>query len=508
MKKSWLILLVLLAAGCVAPGAQQLNAASVPNADAAAGWALKALPSGSGHDHNDPTQHKGLSTPNFQVLGYEPLGTASMQNKSAGGWACGELATTKDGRKLAVVNSFTTDVMFVLVDITDAAAPHKVGEFVLPEGHAYDVAMTPDGTHVLIAQNNPRPSAVSASLPLASTQRAYYRDACTGAQSDLDPNQILSALPGVVLVNIEDAAHPKIVNGFFSGVLGPHSVATARVDNVTWAIVSALQLEHQASFYEFYQIDGDALNLISVYQAPPAVRTAPPPVLNGHMDGTIAKHPVTHQLLAYLADWNAGLIIVDMTNPRVPITLSQYSEASDPTQYIDPAGSIHDVWPLNTTWEGKHYVLAGQELGDKPAGRPSGWVYIIDDTDPTNIKVAGRWTLPVESPWQGFLVFSLHYIAVYDHTLFASAYHAGVWAADISDVAHPKTLGVFVPDREPPSPPDPKKLTASPDVEDILVQPDGTLVTFDAYSGAYTVKFTPDPSVPALPAWTDAHPVK
>jgi hypothetical protein len=464
---------------------------------------VRALPTGSGHDHHDPAQHRGLSTPNFEVVGWSPLPTAAMENKSAGGWACGETSVTSSGRHLAVVNSFTTDVMFVLVDITDPAHPQKVGEFVMPEGHAYDVAMTPDGAHVLLAQNNVRQGQITGAL-----QQPYFRDACTGAHVPTDPNGLLSVLPGVVLINVADPTHPKIVDGFFSGAVGPQSVATSQVDGVTYAIVSALQIEHQASFYEFFTVEGDKLDLQSVYQAPP-VPGQTPAILNGHMDGTIAKHPLTHQTLAYLADWNAGMIVVDVSNIRVPLYVSSFSEMKDPTVYIPADGSIHDVWPINGTWEGRHYVLAGQELTDKPADRPSGWVYILDDTDPANLKVAGRWTIPVEREWQGYLAFSLHYVGMVDRTLFVSSYHAGLWAVNLStpeQIANPPTLGVFIPDRAPPDPPPAKDQTGTPDVEDVLPQPDGTLVTFDAYSGAYVLRFHPETSgVPALPAWTLTH---
>jgi hypothetical protein len=500
-----LLVASLAATGCLSPSDPGVVPTPPPIA-VNASWAITALPTGEGHDHHDPAQHRGLSTPNWEIVGWNALPTEAKANASAGGWSCGESGVTKTGRHVAVVNSFTTDVMFVLVDITDPAHPMKLGEYVMPEGHAYDVAMTPDGAHVLLAQNNVRKGNLG--VPgLAAT--SFFRNAC-GETVPTDPADILSTLPGVVLFNVEDPMHPKIVDGGFGGAFGPHSVATSLVDGVTYAIVSALQSQHQGSFFEFYTVDGDKLTLLSTYQAPPQ-KDAPPPLLNGHMDGTIARHPVTKQLLAYLADWNAGLIVVDLTIPQAPVTVSQFTETTDPTAFIDEGGAIHDVWPINGTWEGKHYVLAGQELTDKPQGRPSGWVYILDDTDPANLKVAGRWTIPVEREWQGYLAFSLHYIGMVDRTLFVSAYHAGLWAVDLSTaerIKSPTTLGVFIPDKTPPSPPNAKDQTATPDVEDVIPQPDGSLLTFDAYSGAYVLRFHPETAVPMLPAWTDAHPVK
>lgn len=501
------LLVATFVAGCVSVPQPPDATATLGAIDAS--WAVRALPTGSGHDHHDPAQHKGLSTPNFEVVGWNELPTDAFQNKTAGGWSCGEAGTTKDGRRLAVVNSFTSEVMFVVVDVTDPAHPEKIGELVMPEGHAYDAAMTPDGTHVLIAQNNVRKGALGLpALPLAA-RAPVFRSACAGVEVPLDPNELLSTLPGVVLISIADPEHPAIVDGFFGGALGPHSVATSRVDNVTYAIVSALQLEHQASAFEFFTVQGDHLQFESAYQAPP-VPGQTPALLNGHMDGTIAKHPVTKQVLAYLADWNAGMIIVDVSNIKLPMYVSSFSEMKDPTVYIPEDGSIHDTLPIEGLWEGRHYVLAGQELTDKPKARPSGWVYILDDTDPASLKVAGRWTIPVDREWQGYLAFSLHYIGLVNRTLFVSSYHAGLWAVDLStpeSLANPPTLGVFMPDREPANPPDPKEQTGAPDLEDVLPQPDGTLLTFDSYSGAYVLRFHPETAVPVLPAWTVAHPV-
>ncbi|HWH07665.1 MAG TPA: hypothetical protein VNX21_00600, partial [Candidatus Thermoplasmatota archaeon] len=127
------LLLALALAGCVTPAAQDGLGSSAAPVDAS--WAVRALPHGDDHDHFDIAQHQGLSTPNFRVVGWDPL-VVDAKGQTAGGYLCGETATTEDGRQLAVVNSFVTDVVFVVMDVTEPAAPRKVGEFVLENGHS------------------------------------------------------------------------------------------------------------------------------------------------------------------------------------------------------------------------------------------------------------------------------------------------------------------------------------------------------------------------------------
>lgn len=161
----------------------------------------------------------------------------------------------------------------------------------------------------------------------------------------------------------------------------------------------------------------------------------------------------------------------------------------------------------------KHYVIAGQEFIQRPENRPSGWVYVIDDTDPTNPVEVGRWTLPYDSEpnWaEGspccLETFSTHYFRLVDRTLFVSMYHAGLWAVDLSApelLAEPNAIGVFVPDR---SPPDPRReptggYDLTPFVLDAFTSPDHTISVFDGYSGLYSVKFDPTVELPAPTPW-------
>lgn len=507
-----LLVLVLAIAGCVQ---SPTDAAGSSDAARAAGtqWAAAALTYGEGHDHTDPKQHANMTTPNFEQLGWEPLETAYHQ-KTSGGYLCGEAATTAEGRRLAVVSSFTTDVAFVVVDVTDAAHPAKLGEYVLKGTQTYDVTLTPDGLHVAIAAdsigNNEDPRAA----PLLTPPRFFdvqYRNACTGEVTQvLGPEEGIPMKPGVVLVGIKDPQKPVFEDFQATPFLGPHSVTSAKDGNMVYVVASITNLAHAGSYFNFYQVQeapvgGAKLVLLSTVDAQQYGETLTgfKALGNGHVDAVLAKHPGTGKLVAYLSNWDGGLIVLDMSNPRAPLKLGQWAD-----KQVE-GGAMHSAFPLPEMWDGKHYVIAGQEFLHRPVDRPTGWVYILDDTDPANVKEVGRWTLPAdtEPEWGNNELFSTHYFAVQGKTLFVTMYHGGVWAVDLSDptkYAEPPTIGVFMPHEEPPNPPKVNwkgQIRSWPYVLDVIPYDDGTLVTFDATSGAYTLRFDATRPMDAPTPW-------
>ncbi|HWG91425.1 MAG TPA: hypothetical protein VNZ52_11315 [Candidatus Thermoplasmatota archaeon] len=516
---AFLVTLLLLGgalAGCIGQGeAPTTPPAGDTAAEAPLDWAARALPYGDGHDHWDPAHHQNLSTPNFQVLGWDPMIT-DLKGRTAGGHLCGDAATTKEGRRLAVSHSFTTDVAFVVVDVTDPTMPQTVGEYILENVHVYDVAMTLDGLHVVVGANSDtegpdNPPAVPLNLTKGLLRvQPKFRDACTGETRAVGPEATIPLAPGAILVGIKDPANPTFEDFQPTPVLGPHSVSTAEVDGKQWALASITNLQHSGSYFSFYEVTntplGPKLVLLTTYQAPPPPDGAVP-VINGHVDGTIQKHPLTGQILAYLANWDAGMLVLDVTNPRTPMLLDSWTDFEGGLGYLagDDRGAIHGTLPIEGTWGGRHYTFAGQELVSRPKARPTGWIHVIDTTDPKNIEPVGRWTLPVDVEWDSALVFSTHYFDLVNRTLFVSMYHGGVWAVDVSnesDFANLRTIGVFLPDRVSPNPPGKDGAGDwAPTVLDVLPFPDGTLTIFDSLSGVYTVRFDETRPAPAPEPW-------
>ncbi len=490
----------LTAAGCLQgaePGVDASTTGPLPP-DFALDWALNAIPFGDGHDHADYAHHQNLSTPNFRVIGWNPL-ESDVLGTTPTGMGCGGIGTPDGERRIAVVHTFSTDVAFVVADVTDPTNPVKLGEYVLENIHAWDATVTPDGRHVLIGayppvlkpgwSPGPPGTDVLGALDTVVVQ-PKWRDACTGEERAAGPEQSLPLAPAIIMVGISDPENPVLEDFVPQPILGPHSVSSALIDGTLYAMSSVTNLVHEASYYSFFEIvgtptGGAVLEPLSTIEAPGVAS----PALNGHVDVEMQKHPITGQVLAYLANWDEGLAVYDMTNPRVPMPVSTWKDGT--------RGAIHETMPFDVLWNGTHYTLIGQEVGE-PVDLPSGIVYILDTTDPANPVEVGRWTLPMKPKWDGGLQFSTHYLEVVNRTMFVTNYHGGLWAVDISDPSQPGAVGLFVPDRAPPKP-HPRQ--GGPVVADVLAWEDGILTVWDGSGGIYQLRFDDSNPAPKPEPW-------
>ena len=474
-------------------------------------WPSLALPFGEAHDHLDATHHENLSTPNFEVVGWDPLIT-EHHGRTSGSYMCGDVSEGDD-RTIGVVHSHLSDVAFVVVDLTDPAAPTMLGELVMANTFIYDVAVTPDARFVALATSDPSQE----DEPPFFAGKAVFRD-CQGethpvpvaprVQGPLDDAPLAS---GVVLVDLVDPAAPEIVDWTPMPLLGAHSVYATEIDGTYHILGAATNLEHHGSFFQFITIDtlptGPKMVVQSTYRPAPPTEGEQPRI-NGHVDGWIQKHPVTGMVVAYLADWDGGLVIVDLSDPKVPREIGRWTNyAGQPatTVYGDDSGSVHTAVPMYTTWDDRHYTFIGQEVVGAPSNTPTGVIYIIDTTDPSDPHPVGAWTLPVEAKWGATLMFSTHYVTLFEESrmLFVTMYHGGVWAVDVSNVTAPDTRGVFLPTNVSPKPPGDlySAYNWAPTVlEAEAIGPD-LLAVWDGGSGVYTVRWAPDVVVPDVPEW-------
>jgi hypothetical protein len=525
-------LLVLAAAGCLAaPSAVKPEAAGAAAA-LPPDWYAGALAHDAGHDHGDIAQHQNLSTPNFRLLGHDPLLMQYYAGKPGPGFGCGGWGTRSDGRRLEVVGTSSNDAPFVLVDVTDPAHPQKVGEFVAKGMGIYDADITPDAKYVVLAfdQQTRVPVGVGEGQSLGQAPppapALEFDGACGRVEVPL-PDTVALA-PGIVLVDVTDPAHPTFTDWDPMPERNLHSVYAARIDNVTWVVGSELggpprppafptsTSVHALGYFAFDQVQdtplGTKLVRMSTYFTPPVTMGGDPPVTvpvrNGHTDVSMAKHPKDGKTYAYLADWEGGVLVVDLSNPRLPQLVGQWTPPHPLTVYPNGDGdcyrsAIHEVLAAPDLWDGHHYVFAGQECPMKTDTKaPGGSVFVLDDTDPSQLKLVGSWHLPEDTGvWTVPYQASPHYLALVDRTLLVSDYHAGLWAADVStpeQLKAPPSIGVYLP--AIPSPLMPDKPFEVPFDEQVDAYPDGTIALIEDTTGIYLLHFDAgDPAPPAPP---------
>jgi hypothetical protein len=383
----------------------------------------------------------------------------------------------------------------------------------MDQTHVYDLAITPDFRYVLLA-TSPLGSLDNVNKALAEGPPllATFRDACTGEERPVyGPEAGLPFASGLVLVDISNPRAPNAIDFRMFPYLGGHSVSVSMVGNRPIILTSVANIPGQLSYYVFLEIletpAGGKLNLVSVYQdLPLSAQGQVEMALVTNHDGTIHKHPITGEYIAYLSYGNWGLVLVNVDDPSNPRYLGRIVPW-DHVPKADPgSGYIHEAVPIDEVWDGKHYTFVGDECGGHPVGTPTCLAYAIDTTDPTNPKIAGAWTLPHDVAWTAGLQFSLHYLGYYNKTLFATVYHGGMWAIDVSKLTTgtPTSLpsiGVFMPPNVSPKPPAGYLVGYSPRVNDLNVFPDGVLVVYDAWTGLYTVRFHDSNPAPPPEPW-------
>ncbi|MHB8586487.1 MAG: LVIVD repeat-containing protein [Thermoplasmatota archaeon] len=538
--------------GCISANIQPIHGASAARASALpSDWYEAALNHDKDHNHSDINQHMNLSTPNFHLLGHDPLLTEAYNGTPAYGYGCGEAGTTESGRTLFVVNAFQNSLTFVLEDVTDARHPIKVGEFYEKGMGSYDADITPDGRYVVLAFDQqtraPVPSSptgptlagtdasggASGSGETPSAPRIGFHGLCAdNANIEFPLPDAAVATAGIVLVDVSDPAHPKLADWDPMPGRNLHSVSTALVNGVDWVIGSELGGAlatpvtrlipggtglHALSYFVFDEVQattlGTKLVRVGTYDSPPATFGSDPaitvPIRNGHTDATMLEHPISHKLYAYLADWEGGVLVLDMSMPAVPRLVAQWTPPHPLTVY--PYGdsscyrsAIHEVLPANRTWDGHYYIFAGQECPLKTdTTGPGGSVFVLDFTDPTTLKLVGSWHLPEDTGvWTTEYQASPHYLALVNRTLLISDYHAGLWAADVSnasDLAAPPSIGVYIP--AIPGPKMPKNPGTVPFCEQVEALPSGAVVLTEDTTGLYVLHFDASDPAPAAPPY-------
>lgn len=397
------LVVVLLLAGCVnapapGPGDDPLGGDTYDAIDAAIG-----APVVEAHDHADPRQHAGSFNLDLVALAKGEPGRVGQPTE-----AYIETAVKGDH---AYLSRTGPDQGLVIFDISDIKDPKQVGYVKLEAGFEPDVEVSDDGKWAFWeTQRFP----TSAEVP-----------------SPLEPGANLQR--GVHIVDIADKTKPKWVGYSPTWPDGPHSITYANVTGRHIVLQSVYAFAYAYGDQEvpnaqrlvISELDTSlpvaSLKVLAEYREPGATGK---PGLFPH-DVSVSVHPVTGQTLAYVAYWDVGVVILDISDPAKPVKVGLATDFGPA-----PYRAVHMARQFPRLIDGRVIMVVEPEIGGEP---DSGYMTFMDVTDPAAPTYVSSWLLPGNLTSAGGSL-GPHYFDVNARGLVALAsYHAGFWVIDVHD---------------------------------------------------------------------------
>lgn len=292
-----------------------------------------------------------------------------------------------DGRDYALTGSKYGDGISMVWDVTDPANIFKTDSIQVDARTTNDVKVSPDGRYGAISRE--------------------------GASNRRD---------GVVILDLADPAHPRIASTFEgNGVTGG-------VHNMFATNDYLFALAGGDKYVILDMSDLENPRFVSEYNHP----------------GSRVHDVWVHDGLAYSAEWETGVVVIDVGNGRwggsieAPVFVTSFPLTT---------GSTHAVFPYHQESTGRLLLIVGDErvqrnglawegtgpdhrvqydpetgIGGYPRAT-SGYIQIIDFTDPTD---------PVQLARYEASEYGTHNMWVEDDVLYQAYYEGGVRMVDIS----------------------------------------------------------------------------
>ena len=285
-----------------------------------------------------------------------------------------------DGRDHAVTGTWGGDGWAYFWDVTDPSNPFKTDSLQVDARTVNDVKVAPSGRYAALSREG------------ASNRRN-----------------------GVVIMDLSDPAHPTIASVFDDGLTGGVHNMFATED------------------YLFALSGGDKYVILDVRDL-----TNPTYVSEyNHPESRI--HDVwVHDGIAYSSEWENGVVVVDVGNGRWGGSIENPVFV---TNVPYPVGRTHAAFPYYQESTGKFYLFLGDEIMNRQGaawsgaglgripqqgGTPSvtsGYVHIIDFTDPENPRDVARYEASE---------FGTHNMWIEDDVLYQAYYEGGLRVVDVS----------------------------------------------------------------------------
>jgi hypothetical protein len=284
----------------------------------------------------------------------------------------------------------TTGSKLYALDISDPAKPAIVDSVIVDARHINDVMTTADGKYGVLTREN------------ASSRRN-----------------------GIVILSLDDPAHPKVLSEYTETVTGG---------------VHSVFVYTQPKYGTHVFLTDDATGSMRVIDLNDPAQ--PKEVARWQ---TARTSRILHDIdirdgLAYLSYWNDGLVILDIGNgvkggtPTAPQLVSQFVyDLEKLYRDVEVEGGPGYIRGTHTAWRHKNYVFVGDEVFTaKPIGtrmpgmglgKANGRLHVIDVSDIANPRSVAYY-----EPKDG----GVHNVWVAGDTLYIGDYQGGLRVVDIS----------------------------------------------------------------------------
>lgn len=315
-----------------------------------------------------------------------------------------------------------------IFDVRDIENPVFTGHLALEAGFEADIEVNDAGTY------------------------AFWEVQRAGVPTFPSPGSPLGSAPrGIHVVDVSDKANPTWVSYTPVEPDGPHSITYANIGGQDYVFASIYSWHYVGTSVglpplappgmqrmSIYRLEADGqLTEVATYIDPDAAEPTPVTPSGAKMphDVSIAVHPITNRTYAYIAYWDLGVVIVDVTDPANPVKVGAADD-------FGAAGSkeIHMARQSEVLIDGRVIVVAEPEIGQQET---TGYMSMIDVTDPTAPRFVSNWKIPGDSDSAGG-GRGPHYFDLRDGRVALASYSAGFWVFDIHDAANleqPRTVG-------------------------------------------------------------------
>lgn len=371
------------------------------------------------------------------------------------------------------------DALAAWGDGDDRANMEKLGEWEnggTAEIDAWDhylAIMRAGGVDIVDIRNPTEPTTVARNEEPAAVKDVKWSDdgmfLFTGNDERASTDETSAAAPGaapvvggaqggIYVLDTSDKAAPKLVTKLALGPeRGAHMVFYYNHSSGEEILLGA---NADVSISRFTR-DPPALTELARYAPDPQDFNREPDVVDTYYqfwahDMFAMWDPVDQMDIMYVANWDAGLRIVDITEPSDPVELGGWNDFPE-----GHSGNLHTV---TTEWIGDRRITAGAVevgfdlVGGVPfaTGEEKSIMYVWDTTDPANIVMLAAWENP-DGIGPGRLItyagiqldealYSTHNLQLEEGRITMAHYGLGVWVFDVSTPelqSDPKVIGYY-----------------------------------------------------------------